>query len=65
MCGGVMDLPEDCVDGHHDAADTEDQESAVGDAVEHDGSDSGNHAVECPLTHQRRCHSQRTDMVGL
>jgi len=56
MYGGAVDLPEDCIDGHDDATDTEDQECAVGNAVEHDGSDSGNHAVECPLAHQRRCH---------
>lgn len=47
-----MDLPEDRIHSHYDATDTEDQECAIGDAVEHDGSDSGNHAVECPLTHQ-------------
>jgi hypothetical protein len=60
-----MDLPEYCIDGHDDAKDAKDQESAVGDAVEHDGSDSGNHAVEGPLTRQRRCHGQRTDVVRL
>ena len=45
-------LPENCVDGHNDATNTEEEECAVGDAVEHDRSDSGDYAVEGPLAHQ-------------
>lgn len=46
-----MDLPEYCIDSHYNATNTENYKCAVGDAVEHDRSDSGDYAVECPLAH--------------